>query len=297
MTAATLADIPCIAGLSELAPRYDALLCDVWGVLIDGKRHFPWAAQALAEFRAKGGTVLLITNASRPSAEVIRQLTGLGLPRDCFDDLVSAGELTLRQILARKGQACFHLGPPRDKGLFEAAGERLGAPVKLVPLEEADYVVCTGLFDERNEDPQDYDDRLALMKSRNLPMLCANPDIKVAVGEDILWCAGALAERFTAMGGEALLAGKPHPPIYHAALENIAERRGGFDKSRALAVGDGAFTDLLGAARTGVDCLFITEGIHAAEIRPHGRLDRNAAAALFLSAKSVPIALARQLVW
>lgn len=292
-------DIPVIEGLSRIVGRYDAILCDVWGVLIDGKKHFSRAAGALANFRAQGGTVMLITNASRPDAEVRRQLLGLGLPPESFDDLVSAGELTMREIVARKGQACFHLGPPRDKGLFEAAQEIIGAPLKMAGPEAADYVVCTGLFDERNETPADYDERLAALRARDLVMICANPDIVVAIGEDVVWCAGALAERYAAMGGKVVMFGKPHPPIYAAALERLAVLRGApLAKSRILAIGDGAATDLAGAGRAGLDCLFITDGIHRDELRPDGeRLDRAALDALMENANARPAALAREVFW
>jgi len=292
-------DIPIIAGLREFAGRYDAILCDVWGVLIDGKRHFPQAAQAMKSFRDGGGTVVLLTNAARPSAEVRRQILGLGLPADCFDDLISAGELTLREIVARRGQACHHLGPPRDAGLFREAERRLGAPLCMAPIETADFVVSTGLENERGETPRDYDDRLAAMRARALPMLCANPDVIVGFGSDIQWCAGALAQRYAAMGGEVFLYGKPHPPIYEAALESIAAIRGAAaPPSRILAVGDGAETDLAGAARAGIGCLFVTDGIHKDELRPDGAtLDRRAADALFAAAKARPIALAREVFW
>lgn len=292
-------EAPCIAGLHEIAGGYDAILCDVWGVLIDGKRHFPRAAQAMKTFRERGGTVVLITNASRPDAEVRRQLLGLGLPQDAFDDLVSAGELTLREIVARKGQVCHHLGPPRDKGLFEEAGRRLGAPLPMAGPQEADFVVCTGLDNEREERPEDYDARLAAMRARSLPMLCANPDIVVHVGADLLWCAGALAERYAAMGGEVFLYGKPHPPIYREALARIAASRGAAPPlSRVLAIGDGAETDLAGAARAGIGCLFVTDGIHKHELRGEGgALDRRALGALFCGAKARPIALASEVFW
>ncbi|MDJ0449794.1 TIGR01459 family HAD-type hydrolase [Methylocystis sp. JR02] len=294
-----MTDVPMISGLHELAGRYDALLCDVWGVLIDGKKHFPRAADALRRFRAQGGRVVLITNASRPDAEVRRQLLGLGLPEDTFDDLVSAGELTLREIVSRKGQACYHLGPPRDNGLFEEAGRRLGAPVAKVSPEEADYVVCTGLFAEREEIPQDYDERLAALKARDLTMLCANPDIVVAIGGDIVYCAGALAERYAAMGGKVLMFGKPHPPIYAAALERLAALRGGaVDKSRVFAMGDGALTDLAGAGMAGLDCVFVTDGVHAEELRPNGgAVDRDALARLTELAGARPVALASEVFW
>jgi len=291
--------VPTIAGLHELVGRYDAILCDVWGVLIDGKKHFPKAAEALKRFRAQGGRVVLVTNASRPDAEVRRQLLGLGLPADAFDDLVSAGELTCREIVARKGQACYHLGPPRDNGLFEEAGRRLGAPVARVEPEHADYVVCTGLFAEREEIPQDYDERLAALKARGLTMLCANPDIVVAIGDDIVYCAGALAERYAAMGGEVLMFGKPYAPIYDAARQRLAALPGGtVPDSRIVAIGDGAFTDLAGAGRAGLDCVFVIDGVHVDELRPNGEsVDNAALARLTDAAGASPVALAREVFW
>jgi HAD superfamily hydrolase (TIGR01459 family) len=297
--AARAAGIPEISGLRDIAGRYDAILCDVWGVLIDGKKHFPAAADALRRFRAAGGRVLLVTNASRPDAEVRRQLLGLGLPEDAFDDLVSAGELTLREMVSRKGQACYHLGPPRDNGLFEEAGRRLGAPVRKVSPEEADYVVCTGLLEERAETPQDYDERLAALKARDLVMLCANPDIVVAIGDDLVYCAGALAERYAAMGGKVLMFGKPHPPVYAAARERLARLAGRpVADSRIVAIGDGALTDLAGAGRAGLDCVFITDGVHGEELRPSGeQVDPSALERLIAAAGARPVALARAVFW
>ncbi|MGE4174197.1 MAG: TIGR01459 family HAD-type hydrolase, partial [Methylocystis sp.] len=180
--------VPLISGLRDIAGGYDAILCDGWGVLIDGRRHFPDAAEALRRFRAQGGTVVLITNASRPDEEVRRQLLSLGAPQDCFDDLVSAGELALREIVARAGQTVYHLGPSRDDGLFREAARRLGAPVTRVGPDAADYVVCTGLFNERNESLADYDALLAALRARDLTMLCANPDIVVAIGAELVYC-------------------------------------------------------------------------------------------------------------
>jgi HAD superfamily hydrolase (TIGR01459 family) len=287
--------VPTISGLSELAPRYDAILCDVWGVLIDGLRCFPSAAAALRAFRRQGGRVALITNASRPSAEVTRQLDGLGVPRDCWDAIVSAGELILREIFARRGQSCFHLGPPHDKGLFEAAARLIGAPPRLVSFEVAEYVVCTGLVDDRRDEPQDYDDRLRAMLARRLTMLCANPDVVVEVGDRRLYCAGALAQRYESMGGRVLTFGKPHSAIYDAARAALDARQRAV---RVLAIGDGAETDLAGAGRAGLDCLFVTEGVHREEIRDAaGALDPEALERLFLRANARPVAMASELVW
>jgi HAD superfamily hydrolase (TIGR01459 family) len=295
-----ISGVPYIGGLSELAPRYDALLCDVWGVLIDGVVHFPSAAGALKRFRDLGGPVVLITNASRPSEEVRRQLLGIGVPGDCFDEIISAGELILREILARADQACFHLGPPRDVGLFVEAARRLRTELPMAAtIEAADYVVCTGLIDDRREEPRDYDARLARMRERDLVMLCANPDIVVGVGDQILWCAGALAERYSAIGGKVITAGKPFEPIYSAGLGAVAALRpGGVTKDRVLAIGDGARTDLEGAGRAGLDSLFIVDGVHREELRSgDGALIKPALDGLFLQAGTKPVALASELVW
>ncbi len=296
---ASAADIPLVQGLSEIAERYDAILCDVWGVLIDGRRHFPEAAAALRRFRARGGRVLLITNASRPDADVGRQLLDLGLPADCFDDLVSAGELTLREIVRRAGQTCYHLGPPRDDGLFDEAGRRLGAPVRRVSPETADYVVCTGLFEDRQERPQDYDPQLAMLAARGLDMLCANPDVVVGHGDDIVYCAGALAQRYAQLGGRVLMYGKPHQPIYIAARERLTKLIGAAPPdSRILAIGDGASTDLAGAGRAGLDCLFIIDGVHAIDLKTQdGAIDADALARLAEGAGAHPVAVARRLFW
>lgn len=290
--------IPAIESLRQIADRYDAILCDVWGVLIDGKSHLPRAADAMRRFREKGGAVILVTNASRPDDEVRGQLLGLGLPADSFDDLVTAGELTLIEMIRRKDQACHHLGPARDDGLFEEAARRTGAPLRRVRPEDADYVVCTGLFDERNETPADYDERLAALKARDLVMLCANPDIVVAIGDDLVYCAGALAQRYAAMGGTVLMFGKPRPPIYLAALTRLEKLRGAsVEKTRILGIGDGAFTDLAGANQAGIDCLFVTDGIHRDELRPGGELDAALLAQLFAAAGARPAALARDVFW
>lgn len=291
--------IPLIEGLQKIAPRYDAILCDVWGVLIDGKRHFPAGARALEKFRAGGGAVVLITNASRPDDEVRRQLLGLGLPETAFDDLVSAGELTLRAMLARKGQRPYHLGPPRDNGLFDEASRRLGHTLARVAPEDADYVVCTGLFDERNEQPADYDVRLAALQARGLTMLCANPDIVVAIGDELVYCSGALAERYAAMGGKVEMYGKPFAPMYAEGRARLAKLRGAsVPDARILCVGDGAFTDLAGAGRAGLDCLFVTDGVHRDELRPGGgALDEASLENLISRAGAAPVALAREFFW
>jgi len=291
-------DAPLLAGIAEFTRAYAAIFCDVWGVLYDGAGPFSSAVDALRRYRARGGYVVLITNASRPDAEVRRQLIEAGLPEDCFDDLVSAGELTLREIIARGDAACFHLGPARDDGLFNAARERMGRAVRRVPAEEADYVVCTGLYDEFVEKPEDYDPLLARLAKRGLEMLCANPDILVANGDRLVYCAGALAERYAALGGRVTMSGKPWPPIYDEAMARLGRARGSLPRSRILAIGDGAFTDLAGAGRAGLDCLFVAGGVHAAElITAAGSVDPEGLARLVARAGAHPAALVREVFW
>ena len=289
---------PAIDGVAAFTQAYAAIFCDVWGVLYDGAGHFPRAADALRRYRARGGYVVLVTNASRPDAEVRAQLVAAGLPDDCFDDLVSAGELTLREIIVRGGAACFHLGPARDDGLFAAAEARTGAAVRRVRPAAADYIVCTGLYDEVSEKPEDYDPLLAPLAARGLEMLCANPDIVVSNGDTLVYCAGALAERYLALGGRVTMYGKPWPPIYDEALARVRRARGELPRARILAIGDGAFTDLAGAGRAGLDCLFVTGGVHAAELlNDAGSVDPEGLARLIARAGARPVALVREVFW
>ncbi len=257
MTDFSVAQIP---GLSAIASDYRGILCDVWGVLHNGVAVFPAACDALKRYRETGGAVILLTNAPRPSEPVAVQLDRLGVPRTAYDDIVTSGDTT-RDILQRDGiKRLHHLGPDRDLPLFE------GLSVDRVGIDDAEIVVCTGLFDERRETPEDYLPQLRLFKERGLRLLCANPDVVVEVGDTLYWCAGALAREFSAIGGEVVMPGKPHAPIYRTAavrLEEAAEAV--LSPSEILAVGDGLPTDIAGAVGQGIAALFISSGIHAAD--------------------------------
>ncbi|SMH39985.1 TIGR01459 family HAD-type hydrolase [Mesorhizobium australicum] len=248
-----------IGSLQDIEGRYGVILSDVWGVVHNGVRAFPDASQALAAARSRGLAVVLITNAPRPRGEVQAQLDILGVPRDAYDRIVTSGDVT-RDLITEGARKIFHIGPERDLSIYD------GLDVELVEEFEALTVVCTGLFDDDTETPEDYADMLRRLRARDLPFVCANPDIVVEKGDRLIWCAGALARDYAQLGGRTRIAGKPHRPIYIAALQAAAEVLGRDVSERdALAIGDGVLTDVKGAEQNGIDILYVTGGIHARE--------------------------------
>ncbi len=283
---------PLIQHFSALAPDYDLLLCDIWGVVHNGLEAHAQSCDALMRTRAMGGTVVLITNSPRPSDQVGRQLGRLRVPAETYDAIVSSGDVTRSVIEERRGQSLYHLGPERDRSVFG------GLDVRFAPLESADYVVCTGLEDDDVETPDDYRDRLEAMLKRGLFMVCGNPDVVVERGRRLVYCAGALADLYATMGGEVLYAGKPYRPIYDMALAKAKSASGReLALARVLAVGDSVRTDLKGARMLGVDFLFVTSGIHAEELGGRERPDATALKHVFTAAGDMPKAVMRQLVW
>ena len=276
-----------------LARNYDVLFSDVWGVVHNGVAAYGPACEALTRFRARGGTVVLLTNAPRPGIAVQRILDRLGVPHDTYDAITSSGDVTRGIVERRLVDRVFHLGPERDHSIFT------GLDVRFTPLESADYVVCSGLFDDTVETPDSYRDMLAAMRARSLFMVCANPDIVVERGDALVYCAGALADAYAALGGEVLYCGKPHPPIYQAAMATARVARGGVavPLGRALAIGDSVRTDLKGATAFGLDSLFVTSGIHAEEYGGRDTPDLEALDAIFAAGGVMPKAVMRGLRW
>jgi HAD superfamily hydrolase (TIGR01459 family) len=281
-----------IDGFAPLAPHYDVVFCDVWGVVHNGITAFADACGALARFRAGGGTVLLITNAPRPASVVARLLDRINVPHEAYDGIVSSGDVTQDVMLARRDQRVFTIGPQRDLSTFTQLG------ITFAPAESADYVVCTGLFDDETETPDDYRPLLGELRKRDLFMVCANPDLVVERGDELVYCAGAIADLYASLGGRVLYAGKPHRPIYEAALAKATAARGrGPPLARVLAIGDSVRTDLAGATAFGIDCLFVTAGIHAEELGGRENPDAALLATIFAGAKAYPKAVMRRLVW
>jgi HAD superfamily hydrolase (TIGR01459 family) len=255
-----------IRNLSDIGSRYDAVFCDLWGCLHNGKVAFPAAVAALQAYRARGGKVVLLTNSPRPNGSVIRQIEAMGVPRDAWDIVVSSGDATQYALFSGAfGTKAFFIGAEKDEVFFtDLPQDMTPATITRVPAEVAEVVICTGLRDDLTETPEDY--RLDLMRAKNarLTMLCTNPDLIVDYGTRRLYCAGAIAQAYEALGGVTMYFGKPHPPIYDLARRRLAAlglRR----NAEILCIGDGIGTDVQGAVAEGLDVLFVTGGIAATE--------------------------------
>lgn len=284
---------PLVDGLAGFAGQYDLILCDVWGVLHNGVAAFPSACDALTKARAGGASVVLVSNAPRPNRFIMGMLDGLGVPRAAYDAIVTSGDVTREMLEARPGARLFHLGPERDLGTFD------GLDLTLAPLEEADVVVCTGLLDDEVETPEDYRDTLAAMKARDLPFICANPDLVVERGDKLIYCAGAIALAYEEIGGKALWCGKPYRPIYDTAFAKAEVIRGGaIDRARVLGIGDALRTDIAGANDAGFDSLFISGGIHAQELKSiDGAVPDTASLAELFTGHAHPRGVMPRLAW
>ena len=243
-------------------------------VLHNGQRAYPEAVEALRAFRSKGGTVLLLTNAPRPRADVAAQIDGMGVPRDCWDVIATSGDAAraamFRGLVGRK---IWHIGESRDTTFFDPL-HLIDDPVEIsrVDLADAEGIVCTGPYDP-HEDPAVMRPQFLLAKQRGLKMICANPDIVVDRGETREWCAGALAKLYEEMGGEAHYFGKPQPQIYDLSRQRLAQLDRDIPDSRILAVGDGILTDIRGAVGEDIDSLFVTGGLAAAETKTSDQPD------------------------
>lgn len=265
-----------LTSLDEIAERYDVVLCDLWGCLHNGVAAYPAAVDALRRFKARGGTVVLLTNAPRPRASVARQLARMDVPEDCWDVIVTSGDSARAAMFeGAVGTRVYFIGEQHDLTFFEPMEILPDAPtIERVPLQEAEGIVCTGPFDALADPSVNRPDFL-YAKQKGMKLLCANPDLVVDRGESREWCAGALAALYTEMGGESLYFGKPHPPIYDLARRRLAAMDRSTPDERILCIGDGVHTDVRGAMGEDMDALFITGGLAAAETRTAPRPDAN----------------------
>ncbi len=283
-----MSNIDVLPSIAPLVPGRDVWFLDIWGVLHNGVKPFDGAVAACQKFRAQGGHVILVSNSPRPRDGVIKQLDAIGVAREAYDAVITSGDVSRRLIAAHKGEPVFHLGPERDLPIYDGTGAKPGHE------NDARVVVCTGLFDDEHETPANYSVQLSAFKARGLEMICVNPDMKAERGGRIIYCAGALAEAYSAMGGNVLYAGKPFAPIYDEAFA-LAQGLTGkpVAKSSVLAIGDGVKTDIAGALQAGVAAVFIASGVHV-EL---GEDLTIAAARLFPDKASRPIAVMAELAW
>ena len=249
--------------MRDLSHRYPVWFVDIWGVIHNGEKPFVETVATLARHRKEGGTVVLVSNSPRSAKGVIQQLDEIGVRTDAYDDAVTSGDVTQDLMRLVPSGKLYHIGPARDLSLFD------GLPVKRVGLTEADAIICTGLVHDERETPEDYADELAALRARNLPMISANPDKIVRKGDQLIYCAGALAEAYQKLGGEVSMAGKPHAPIYDLALRKAFRLRDiSIERDDVLAIGDGPETDILGAAKQGFPVVYVGGGVrdHAEDL-------------------------------
>jgi len=288
-----------IDGMRVLAPGYDGFILDLWGVVHDGVAPFPGVLDCMGRLIDAGKRVVLLSNAPRRSDDVVRRIARIGVPGELYHGVMSSGEEAWQYLhdrtdpfYAALGRRCLQIGSERD---LEIRGG-LGLEFVATP-EEADFILNTG--------PAGWEDRIAdyapvleAARDRDLPMVCANPDLVVIHDGRPALCAGALAEHYEKIGGRGRWHGKPHPSVYDSclALMGIAERR------RLLAIGDSLRTDIAGAAAAGIDSLLIAGGVHAGEFTAatstgQGALDPDRIAAAIAEHNLRPIGVAARFVW
>jgi HAD superfamily hydrolase (TIGR01459 family) len=241
--------------MKDLSARYPIWLCDIWGVVHNGVAHFPPALEALQRHRSNGGLVVLLTNAPRSAAKVAGSLAHLNVTKVHYDLIVTSGDVTHELMKPYDGHRIYYLGPERDLGVLDDLKIEKSSP------RDAEAILCVGLVHDDTETPEDYAELLSELSRRRLPMICANPDKVVRRGSRLIYCAGALAERYAALGGPVTMAGKPYRPIYDLALERVAKAGRPHRKEDILAIGDGPETDIKGAADYGLDVVLIAGGI------------------------------------
>jgi HAD superfamily hydrolase (TIGR01459 family) len=289
-------EVPVYPGLSALAERYDAFIIDLWGVMHDGLKAYPAAVEALRRLRAAGKRSVVLSNAPRRAHVIAARNAEIGIPADLPDYLLSSGEDAWQHLKSRPdawyqalGRRCYHLGPPRDYGMRE------GLDLDFVDdLAAADFILNTGILHDHDQ-VATYRPFLDEGLARDLPMICANPDLIVMRGEAMEICAGALALDYEQKGGNVRWHGKPHPEVYRscfALLEDIAP-------ARIAAIGDSLRTDVAGAQASGIDSIFIAGGIHGEElsVESNGDLDAEAYRAFIEAAEWKPTATLPFMRW
>ncbi len=267
-----------ITTFQEISDRYDAAFVDLWGCMHNGIEAIPQAVAAMQGYRKRGGKVVLVTNSPRPWDSVAKQIKGFGVPDDAWDAIATSGDSARAAMyLGAVGEKIWFMGEsPRDDDFFKPL-KIIQNPVAIqqVSLDEAEGIVCCGPFDPMADPDVNRADFL-VAREKGLKLLCANPDIVVDRGEVREWCAGALAQLYSDIGGESLYFGKPHPPIYDLAKRRLAAIADLPSDDRIICIGDGVLTDIRGGVQENLDTLFITGGLAAAETKTDKQPDPKA---------------------
>jgi len=284
-----------INGLSEIVDAYDGLFVDLWGCVVDGVNAFPEAVSCLRRLRSAGRKVVLLTNIPRPSETVRERIESIGVAPDCYDSMVTSGDATIHALNTREdpqyaalGTRYFHIGANANDPLLRAIDG-----TETDDIGDADYILVTGFRSRNNETPEIYADVFAAALSRNLPLVCANPDRASSHGDRIVYRAGAVAEAYERRGGGVHYHGKPDAGIYRLGFAHLD----GVDLRRVLMIGDNLATDIVGARNAGIDALWIAGGLHAEEVGldPHAPLDPARIAKILAATESTPKAVAPSL--
>ena len=292
--------IKSLRGIRSLVDRYDTYVIDLWGTLHNGIVAYPGAIDALARLKDKGKRIGLLSNAPRRAKPAVEMLEGMGIKAELYDAIITSGESVFRALRDRPDPwhrklagACWHLGPTRDRSVFDG----LDLDLREHP-DGTGFCVATGakMNEERVEDYQeDLDRGLAF----GLPMICANPDIWVPVGDMLAICAGAFAEYYEGKGGDVNWHGKPHRPIYTQLFAELEAGGVSVDPTRTLAIGDGLHTDVAGAVGAGIASALLVGGVHGPTLKLNwrGKPNRDALTTLIDNSDAKPDHVLRRFAW
>lgn len=285
-----------LPGFAPLADRYSGFILDLWGVIHDGVNAFPHSVETLRHLRDARKRTLLLSNVPRPNDAVRTMMRRMGIEDSLYTGILTSGEAVRRALRsppdlwwAELGNRVFHLGPERDRPVFE------GLPLQLVATPgEADFVLNTGPDDHRSPtDIAEFEAVLQACHQHRLKMICGNPDLEVIRGGERVLCAGALAARYVDFGGDVRALGKPDPAIYQPVLQELA-----LPPADVLAVGDSLRTDIAGAAGVDIAACWVLDGIHGADLKTaDGLFDTGSAERMAYRNGVDPIATIPRFVW
>ena len=244
--------------LEDIYEKYDTFIIDLWGVMHNGVALNQNAIEAVDQLKKYSKKIVFLSNAPRPSSDVINFLLKMKMDKKYLDNVMTSGEAAMHALNQKKfGKTFYHLGPARDTSIFKKIKNYK------TDLKSCDFILCTGLFDDYENDLNYYKKILSQNISKKL--ICTNPDLIVHKGGIEELCAGSVAKVFEELGGDVIYFGKPHKEIYNMCFES---------NEKVLAIGDNLRTDIKGANNLKIDCIFITEGVHRKEFNNFSELDK-----------------------